>query len=88
MYRSDVGAVGLSKNSKRKRKDPKFVDSWLEVKESRGWLAKRRGTDRKVKPYCKICLVEIYSTAHGLCKALKQSTVSKRQPQYFHFDQT
>lgn len=33
---SDVGAVGLSKNSKRKRKHPKFVDSWLEVKEFKG----------------------------------------------------
>ena len=63
---SDVGAVGLSKNSKRKRKDPKFVDSWLEVKEFKGWLAKRRGTDGKVKPYCKICLLEINSTKAGI----------------------
>ena len=62
----DVGAVGLSKNSKRKRKDPKFVDSWLGVKEFKGWLAKRRGTDGKVKPYCKICLLEINSTKTGI----------------------
>ena len=27
-----------------------------------------------------------HSVAHGLCKVLKQSTVSNRQPQYFHFD--
>ena len=63
---SDVGAAGLSKNSKHKRKDPKFVDSWLEVKEFKGWLAKRRGTDGKVKPYCKICLLEINSTKTGI----------------------
>ena len=63
---SDVGAVGLFKNSKRKRKDPKFVDSWLEVKKFRGWLAKRRGTDGKVKPYCKICLLEINLTKTGI----------------------
>ena len=63
---SDVGAVGLSKNSKRKRKDPKFVDSWLAVKEFKGWLAKRREIDGKVKPYCKICLMEINSTKTGI----------------------
>ena len=34
----------LSNNSKCKRKEPKFVESWLEVKEFREWLAKRRGT--------------------------------------------
>ena len=63
---SYVGEVGLSMNSKRKRKDPKFVHSWLEVKEFKGWLAKRRGTDGKLKPYCKICLLEINSTKTGI----------------------
>ena len=61
-----TSSVGISQNSKRKRKDSKFVDSWLEVKEFKGWLVKKRGTDGSIKPYCNICQLEINSTKTGI----------------------
>ena len=88
-----TSSVRLSKNSERKRKEPKFVESWLEVKEFKEWLAKRRGTDGTVKPYCKICLLEINLTKTGIWRHMDSakhqtkgspslSTLFKRKKSY------
>ena len=64
-----TSSIELSKSRKRKletRKDTKFVESWLDVKEFKEWLLKRKGKDGKAKPYCKICQLEINSTKTGI----------------------
>ena len=76
-----TSSIELSKSRKRKletRKDTKFVESWLDVKEFKEWLLKRKGRWKSETILQDLSTgnkfdQDWYSATHGVRKTSKEN---------------